>query len=160
MNSIRKRQDQVLAWTEKNGIDVVLLQETNVANAQFPVAAFEEAGFSVAIFGEPQRDGVAIAAKGEMGNVINRLDGEPEDEQARRMALSQTRRWDVRRPIARVESGCEAEDTVDERDLAVPADGLDPKPELPLLEHPHQLEAERRPVQASWVCRGRPRAGG
>ncbi len=83
VNSIRKRQDQVLAWAEKVGIDVLLLQETKVADAQFPTAAFEEAGFTLAIFGEAQRNGVAIAAKHAIEDVVIGLDGEAEDLQAR-----------------------------------------------------------------------------
>jgi hypothetical protein len=46
-------------------------------------------------------------------------------------------------------SGVEAEQTIDEGHLGLSADRLDPKLELPLLEHPHHLETlDRRPSRS------------
>ncbi len=83
MNSVRRRQEQVLAWAARHEVDVLLLQETKVADAQFPEAAFADAGFHSAIFGEPQRNGVAILAKAAIDDVVRGLVGEPDDTQAR-----------------------------------------------------------------------------
>ncbi|MEO1091207.1 MAG: exodeoxyribonuclease III [Pseudomonadota bacterium] len=83
VNSIRRRLDAVLGWTEANAIDVVLLQETKVADDLFPLEPFEAAGWHLAVLGEAQRNGVAILAKSAVDEVTTGLDGEKEDEQAR-----------------------------------------------------------------------------
>ena len=83
VNSVRRRVDQVLAWTAKHEIDVLLLQETKVTDAAFPREPFEAAGFTLAVFGETKRNGVAILAKRPIEDVATGLAGEPEDDQAR-----------------------------------------------------------------------------
>ena len=83
VNSIRRRQDAVLAWAEQCAIDVLLLQETKVTDDQFPTAPFEAAGWQLAIFGEPQRNGVAILARSAIADVTRGLDGDADDDQAR-----------------------------------------------------------------------------
>jgi len=83
VNSIRRRQDAVLAWARSRDIDLLLLQETKVTDAQFPCAAFEAEGWHVAAFGEPQRNGVAILARHEITEVERGLAGDDGDDQAR-----------------------------------------------------------------------------
>ncbi|MFW5835040.1 MAG: exodeoxyribonuclease III [Pseudomonadota bacterium] len=83
VNSIRRRQDAVLAWAELQRIDVLLLQETKVTDEHFPRDAFETAGWQLAISGEPQRNGVAILARTPIAEVERGLDGEADDTQAR-----------------------------------------------------------------------------
>ncbi len=83
VNSIRRRQDAVLGWAERHAVDVLLLQETKVADANFPAEPFAAKGWTLAILGEPQRNGVAILAKGGIEDVARGLDGEDDDGQAR-----------------------------------------------------------------------------
>lgn len=83
VNSIRRRTDAVLAWSEKHGVDVLCLQETKVGDDQFPREPFEAAGFHLAVFGEPQRNGVAILAKPPVHDVVRGLPGDDADAQAR-----------------------------------------------------------------------------
>jgi exodeoxyribonuclease-3 len=83
VNSIRRRTDAVLAWSDRHGVDVLCLQETKVGDDQFPRAAFEQAGYHVAAFGEPQRNGVAILSRAEPKDVAPGLPGDDDDTQAR-----------------------------------------------------------------------------
>ncbi|TVQ33794.1 MAG: exodeoxyribonuclease III [Geminicoccaceae bacterium] len=83
VNSIRRRQEAVLAWAEATRIDVLLLQETKVTDEQFPTAPFAAAGWQLAIFGEPQRNGVAILARQPIEHVARGLEGDDTDGQAR-----------------------------------------------------------------------------
>ena len=83
VNSIRRRTDAVLAWAGEHGVDVLCLQETKVGDDQFPRGAFEDAGYHVAAFGEPQRNGVAILAKSAPTDVVRGLAGDDDDAQAR-----------------------------------------------------------------------------
>ena len=63
VNSIRARLDIVLDWLETAAPDVLCLQETKVQDADFPVEAFEKAGWRVAFSGEKSYNGVAIVSK-------------------------------------------------------------------------------------------------
>ena len=83
VNSIRRRIDAVLAWAGEHGVDVLCLQETKVGDDQFPRGPFEDAGYHVAAFGEPQRNGVAILAKSAPTDVVRGLAGDDDDAQAR-----------------------------------------------------------------------------
>jgi exodeoxyribonuclease-3 len=83
VNSIRRRVEAVLAWSEAQGIDVLCLQETKVGDDQFPREPFEAAGYHLAVFGEPQRNGVAILSKTAPEDVVRGLPGDGADPQAR-----------------------------------------------------------------------------
>ena len=63
INSIRTRVEQVVAWTTDRDVDVLLLQETKCGDADFPWAAFDEAGYEVAHHGVNHWNGVAIASR-------------------------------------------------------------------------------------------------
>ncbi|MCE3248594.1 MAG: exodeoxyribonuclease, partial [Geminicoccaceae bacterium] len=45
VNSIRARLPRVLAWLESGRPDVLLVQETKVADEQFPAEPLEELGY-------------------------------------------------------------------------------------------------------------------
>lgn len=83
VNSVRKREAILLDWLAAEKPDVVLLQETKAVDASFPTEAFEKAGYELALFGEPGRNGVAILAKATIENVTRGLAGEEDDAQAR-----------------------------------------------------------------------------
>ena len=63
VNSVRTRLDQVLAWLEQQQPDVLCLQETKVADELFPLAAFEQLGYSCAISGQKAYNGVALISR-------------------------------------------------------------------------------------------------
>lgn len=84
VNSIRARLPVTLAWLDQARPDVVLLQETKVAENQFPAEPFEERGYNVAARGETGgRNGVAILAKRPLEDVLGELPGDDADAEAR-----------------------------------------------------------------------------
>ncbi len=63
INSVRIRQDDLIAWLEKDGIDIVALQETKAQDKDFPLAAFTGAGYHAVFKGEKGKNGVAFVSR-------------------------------------------------------------------------------------------------
>jgi len=63
VNSLRARLPRVLEWLEATEVDVVLLQETKMANTAFDPAPFTELGYEAAHHGDGQWNGVAILSR-------------------------------------------------------------------------------------------------
>ena len=63
VNGIRARLEILLNWLATAKPDVVCLQETKVQDADFPVAALNEAGYQVAYHGQKSYNGVAILSR-------------------------------------------------------------------------------------------------
>lgn len=63
VNSLRLRLPQVLAWLEEHQPTALLLQETKVEDALFPLAALQAAGWHAAYHGQKSYNGVAILAR-------------------------------------------------------------------------------------------------
>jgi len=63
VNSIRTRYARVIDWLLREDVDVLAMQEIKCRPEQFPTAAFEEAGYEVAVHGLNQWNGVAIASR-------------------------------------------------------------------------------------------------
>ena len=84
INNVNKRLDNLLAWLREAKPDVVSLQELKAADSEFPVAAFEQAGYGAAWHGQKSWNGVAILARGAEP-IVTRvgLPGDPADTQAR-----------------------------------------------------------------------------
>ncbi len=72
VNSIRARLDVVAGWLDAQAPDVLCMQETKVADADFPRAPFEERGYRLALCGQPSYNGVAIAARVERFERVDR----------------------------------------------------------------------------------------
>jgi len=83
VNSVRRRLPLVLAWLEKHQPDVMCLQETKVHDADFPIAAFEEAGYHAFIRGQKAYNGVATLTRKQPEEVIQGLSGGSYDEDCR-----------------------------------------------------------------------------
>src|SRR5438034_2526576 len=64
INNINKRLANLLAWLRSAKPDVVALQELKAADAEFPKAALEKAGYGAVWCGQKSRNGVAILARG------------------------------------------------------------------------------------------------
>lgn len=88
INSLRKRQDRLLAWLRETAPDVVCLQETKCTDEQFPKDALRAAGYHSAFHGQKSYNGVAIIAKREPLDVRPGLCDEEEDAQARILAAT------------------------------------------------------------------------
>lgn len=83
VNSIRSRQDRLLAWLAKHQPDVLCLQELKVDDAGFPVAAVEAAGYHALYHGQKTYNGVAVLTRKPAELVAKGLGDEDEDVQAR-----------------------------------------------------------------------------
>ncbi len=69
VNSIRARFVRTVDWLVREDIDVLAMQEIKCKPEQFPVEAFEEAGYEVVIEGHNQWNGVAFASRLPMEDV-------------------------------------------------------------------------------------------
>jgi exodeoxyribonuclease III len=84
INNVNKRLANLLAWLRKAKPDVVALQELKAADAAFPKAALEKAGYGAVWRGEKSWNGVAILARGcEPILTRTQLPGEGADAQSR-----------------------------------------------------------------------------
>ena len=77
INSIRARADRALGVLDRWNLDVLLLQETKCKPDQFPVEAFEAAGYEVAAHGVSQWNGVAVVSRVGIENVRTEFPGQP-----------------------------------------------------------------------------------
>jgi exodeoxyribonuclease-3 len=82
VNSIRARQERLLAWLQKARPDVLCLQELKVADEAFPYEAIRDAGYRAAVFGQKTYNGVAILSQAEPLKIQRGIPGF-EDPQAR-----------------------------------------------------------------------------
>jgi exodeoxyribonuclease-3 len=76
VNSLRARLEKVVWWLERAKPDVLLMQETKLADAEAPVAAFRDLGYELAHHGEGRWNGVAIASRCGVEQVVTNF-GEP-----------------------------------------------------------------------------------
>lgn len=83
VNSAKARLPLITDWLRTASPDVVLFQEIKCETAAFPTGAFEDLGYHVNAVGQKAYNGVAMLSKAPAEDVLTRLPGEPEDEQAR-----------------------------------------------------------------------------
>lgn len=83
VNSVRARLPNLLAWLDKNPVDILLLQELKCVTEQFPRPELEERGYNLAIHGQKTFNGVAICSKYPLEDVTTTLPGDAEDHAAR-----------------------------------------------------------------------------
>jgi exodeoxyribonuclease-3 len=70
VNSLKARLDKVTRWLERARPDVLLMQETKLADGDAPAAAFRTAGYELAHHGEGRWNGVAIASRCGIADVV------------------------------------------------------------------------------------------
>ncbi|MBT5772797.1 MAG: exodeoxyribonuclease III [Dehalococcoidia bacterium] len=87
VNSVRTREDRVLLWLREHEPDVLCMQETKVVDEDFPTAGFEELGYTVSIHGQKTYNGVAIASRLPVEDVVVGLPLDGDDE-ARGIAVT------------------------------------------------------------------------
>ena len=63
VNSVRSRLHILENWLSENPVEVLCLQETKVQDGEFPLAFFEERGYTVAFAGQKSYSGVALASR-------------------------------------------------------------------------------------------------
>jgi exodeoxyribonuclease-3 len=76
VNSLKARLEKVGWWLERAQPDVLLLQETKLADADVPREELERWGYTVAHHGEGRWNGVAIASRVGITDVVTNF-GEP-----------------------------------------------------------------------------------
>jgi len=76
VNSLKARLEKVLWWLARARPDVLLMQETKLADRDAPVDAFRAAGYALAHHGEGRWNGVAIASRAPITDVVTNF-GEP-----------------------------------------------------------------------------------
>jgi exodeoxyribonuclease-3 len=77
VNSIRARVDRVVDYLQRENVDVLCMQEIKCREHQFPLEAFEAAGYEVALHGLNQWNGVAIASRLPIEDVTIGFDSMP-----------------------------------------------------------------------------------
>src|SRR5262249_55405754 len=70
VNSLKARLEKVTWWLARARPDVLLMQETKLADADAPVDAFRDAGYELAHHGEGRWNGVAIASRSGLDDVV------------------------------------------------------------------------------------------
>ncbi len=76
VNSLKARLEKVSWWLERAKPDVLLMQETKLADEDAPDAAFRGAGYELAHHGEGRWNGVAIASRAGIADVVTNF-GDP-----------------------------------------------------------------------------------
>lgn len=77
VNSLKARLERVLGWLERARPDVLLLQETKLADGAAPVEAFRSAGYEIVHHGQGRWNGVAIASRSAPIEDVSRGFGVP-----------------------------------------------------------------------------------
>jgi exodeoxyribonuclease-3 len=93
VNSVKQRVPRLLLWLDQRQPDVVCLQETKLADAVFTELLGEELarrGYSLALHGEAQWNGVAILSKVGLDDVVAGLAGAPGFPRPEARAVSAT----------------------------------------------------------------------
>ncbi len=83
VNSVKARLPRLVEYLKEASPDVLCLQELKVIDDAFPREEIEDLGYNVETHGQKTYNGVAILSKFPMEDVLRRLPGNDEDEQAR-----------------------------------------------------------------------------
>ena len=70
VNSLKARLERLVGWFDRARPDVLLMQETKLADADAPAEVFERAGYALAHHGEGRWNGVAIASRRGIDDVV------------------------------------------------------------------------------------------
>jgi exodeoxyribonuclease-3 len=76
VNSLSARLEKVKWWLDRAKPDVLLMQETKLADADAPTGIFRDLGYTLAHHGEGRWNGVAVASRSGIEGVITNF-GEP-----------------------------------------------------------------------------------
>ncbi|HYR42375.1 MAG TPA: exodeoxyribonuclease III [Terriglobia bacterium] len=76
VNSLKARLEKVVWWLDRAKPDVLLIQETKLADADAPTSVFDQAGYALVHHGEGRWNGVAIASRCGIERVVTNF-GEP-----------------------------------------------------------------------------------
>src|SRR5512143_58054 len=77
VNSLKARLEKVVWWLHRAQPDVLLMQETKLTDADAPVVAFRTEGYELAHHGEGRWNGVAIASRVGIADVVTNFGDGP-----------------------------------------------------------------------------------
>jgi exodeoxyribonuclease-3 len=80
LNSIRARQQRLMAWLSSSQPDVLCLQETKCTDAEFPALDLKTAGYDSTSYGQRSYNGVAIASKWPLTDIVRGMDDDSEGQ--------------------------------------------------------------------------------
>ena len=83
INGIKARANALMTWLRDAQPDVALLQEIKSVSENFPSDLFKDLGYNVVVNGQKSFNGVAILSKLPIEDIVTRLPGDSEDDQAR-----------------------------------------------------------------------------
>jgi exodeoxyribonuclease-3 len=84
VNSLKARMPAIEQWLTRAAPDVLLMQETKLPDEQVPDLPFRAAGYEVAHHGEGRWNGVAIASRMDISDVVTNFgDGPVRDSRVR-----------------------------------------------------------------------------
>ncbi|HVU00209.1 MAG TPA: exodeoxyribonuclease III [Polyangiaceae bacterium] len=83
VNSIRARHDAVLGWVAATEPDVLCMQETKVVDDDFPTEEFLRLGYAVAMAGQKTYNGIALASRLPMTDIVVGFHDEPDPDDKR-----------------------------------------------------------------------------
>ena len=90
VNSLKVRLPRVEEWFDYARPDVLCMQETKLADEAFPIMAFSALGYEVAFHGEGRWNGVAIASRVGLDDVVAGFSPRPEEEPVEARLISAT----------------------------------------------------------------------
>src|SRR5688572_26499894 len=106
VNSLKARLEALEKWLQRAEPDVLLLQETKLADEDVPHMAFQAAGYEVAHHGEGRWNGVAIASRVGISDVVTNFgDGPVRDSRAGAQAEEDFDPFDEARMVSAVCGG-------------------------------------------------------
>jgi exodeoxyribonuclease III len=76
VNSLKARTEKIKGWLDRAKPDVLLIQETKMADKDVPTELFNDCGYALAHHGEGRWNGVAIASRHPINDVVTNF-GEP-----------------------------------------------------------------------------------
>src|SRR5438552_11286034 len=76
VNSLKARLEKVIWWLDRAKPDVLMMQETKLADGDVPATVFRQAGYALVHHGEGRWNGVAIASRCGIGGIVTNF-GEP-----------------------------------------------------------------------------------
>lgn len=83
VNSLRARLPRVEEWIDRQHPDVLCIQETKLANDAFPALALRALGYEAVHHGQGRWNGVAIASRVGIDDVVHGFASGPDDGEAR-----------------------------------------------------------------------------
>jgi len=105
VNSVVARLPRLVQWLDATRPDVLCIQETKVADTQFPRMEIQALGYEIATHGTGRWNGVAIISRSGLEDVRSGFDAEPgfPDPEARALAATcgPVRIWSVYIPNGR-----------------------------------------------------------